>query len=77
MDKDKNLKIPSWTKITIPAFHGVRSPYDGATSVVIAEKQNIDKNGEKSMIYIVRLDKPVNGITEVGFTEDALEERSK
>jgi len=49
------------------------SPYEGRFGVVVREKENIMKNGDKCVVYIVRLDKPVRSeLKEVGFPKEAL-----
>lgn len=50
------------------------SPYYAQKGVIVRLQENTDKKGEKTIIYIVRLDKPhAFWAQEVGFPKEALE----
>lgn len=67
------MKIPARVKIHIPPFHGIISPYDKMRGTAIALKENIDKRGDKTLLVVIRLDKPeVSSITTIGLPVDSL-----
>lgn len=67
------MKLPAKVKIKIEPWNGVKSPYDGLQGVALKVKDNIDKNGNHSDIYLVRLDRPpIASITIVGLPKECL-----
>lgn len=50
------------------------SPYNKKKGVIVRLQENYDKHWQKSIVYIVRLDKPhAPWAKEVGFPEEGLE----
>ena len=53
----------------------LHSPYDGKVGTVVGTRENIDKHGDKTMLYMVRLKMPplLGNVYAIGFPEEALE----
>ena len=50
------------------------SPYNNKTGVIVGQRVNVDKTGNTSIIFLVRLDRPHRpGFETIGLPLDALE----
>ena len=71
----KKTNMLPYTGAAVTQSMEIHSPYDGNAGIIVGVRENIDKHGEKTMLYMVRLKMPplLGNVYAIGFPEEALE----